>query len=472
MNIHPRGTLARAIYAKFHNDYYLDKYDTRLWYSVNKEHQFSYHSTFVHLVEPDGNTLMWLEKAKDSSTNIWMHLWHAFARIALQFFMTQTDINGFLKRGSMFILSEQQFALMLSHGGFNTVQYQRLSFLDIGAGDGEISAILLKALRNMNPEVIVDALATEASWTMRERLKKRNFHVLENLDHLQNVHLISCLNVLDRCIDPIQLLEDIYRILSPNGRVIIALVLPYMHYVECNSSHQPLRPLMSHWPEKAKHYSFESEAAIFFKVLENLGFKIEAWTKAPYLCEGDLRQSYYWLIDLVVIASKVTTMPPKFDPTEVKLVYLRCVGGEVGATSSLAPKIGPLGLSPKKVGDDIAKATSDWKGLKITVCLTIQNRQASISVVPSAASLIIKALKEPPRDRKKQKNIKHSGNITFDDILSIARTMRPRSMARKLEGTCKEILGTAQSVGCTVDSRPPHDIIDDINSGAIEVPAE
>jgi len=165
-------------------------------------------------------------------------------------------------------------------------------------------------------------------------------------------------------------------------------------------------------------------------------------------------------------------MPPKFDPTEVKLVYLRCVGGEVGATSSLAPKIGPLGLSPKKIGDDIAKATGDWKGLKITVCLTIQNRQASITVVPSAASLIIKALKEPPRDRKKVKNIKHSGNITFDDILAIARTLRPRSMARELGGTCKEILGTAQNIGCTIDGRPPHDIIDDINSGAVEVPAE
>lgn len=62
--------------------------------------------------------------------------------------------------------------------------------------------------------------------------------------------------------------------------------------------------------------------------------------------------------------------------------------------------------SPKKVGDDIAKATGDWKGLKITVCLTIQNRQAAISVVPSAASLIIKALKEAPRDRKKVKNSK------------------------------------------------------------------
>ena len=164
-------------------------------------------------------------------------------------------------------------------------------------------------------------------------------------------------------------------------------------------------------------------------------------------------------------------MPPKFDPNEVKFVYLRCVGGEVGATSSLAPKIGPLGLSPKKVGDDIAKATGDWKGLKITVQLRIQNRQATISVVPSAASLIIRALKEPPRDRKKVKNIKHSGNITFDDIMAISRTMRPRSMARELKGTTKEILGTAQSVGCTIDGRAPHDIIDDINSGVIEVPA-
>ncbi|ELK32940.1 60S ribosomal protein L12 [Myotis davidii] len=164
-------------------------------------------------------------------------------------------------------------------------------------------------------------------------------------------------------------------------------------------------------------------------------------------------------------------MPPKFDPNEIKVVYLRCTGGEVGATSALAPKIGPLGLSPKKVGDDIAKATGDWKGLRITVKLTIQNRQAQIEVVPSASALIIKALKDPPRDRKKQKNIKHSGNVTFDEIVSIARQMRHRSLARELSGTIKEILGTAQSVGCNVDGRHPHDIIDDINSGKGNCPA-
>ena len=42
------------------------------------------------------------------------------------------------------------------------------------------------------------------------------------------------------------------------------------------------------------------------------------------------------------------------------MIHLRATGGEIGASSALAPKIGPLGLSPKKVGEDIAKATGDW----------------------------------------------------------------------------------------------------------------
>lgn len=132
--------------------------------------------------------------------------------------------------------------------------------------------------------------------------------------------------------------------------------------------------------------------------------------------------------------------------TPIYAVILRAVGGEVGSASTLAPKVGPLGLSPKKVGEDIQKATMDWKGLKVTVKLTIQNRQvcseseilicafpvvdrlyvtlttrrmivimpggnidhviypniqAAVSLVPSASSMIIRALKEPPRDRKK-----------------------------------------------------------------------
>ena len=58
----------------------------------------------------------------------------------------------------------------------------------------------------------------------------------------------------------------------------------------------------------------------------------------------------------------------------------------------------------------------------------------------------------------------------MDEIYNIAREMRPRSIARKFSGTVKEILGTAQSVGCTIDGQAPHDLIDKINGGEIEVP--
>ena len=73
----------------------------------------------------------------------------------------------------------------------------------------------------------------------------------------------------------------------------------------------------------------------------------------------------------------------------------------------------------------------------MTVKLTIQNRQAQVSVVPSASSLVIRALKEPPRDRKKEKNIKHSGNIPLDEIIEIARTMKFKSLSKITQGRCQ-----------------------------------
>ncbi|KAK2090987.1 60S ribosomal protein L12 [Saguinus oedipus] len=137
----------------------------------------------------------------------------------------------------------------------------------------------------------------------------------------------------------------------------------------------------------------------------------------------------------------------KFDLSEFKIVYLRYTRGEVSVMSALAPKISPLGLSPKKVGDVIAKATGDWKGLRLTLKLIIQNRQAQTDVAPSASALIIKALK---------------GTIV---------RQKETEKARELSGTIKGILGTAQSVGCQADGCHPHDVTDDINSAVVECPA-
>ncbi|KAL5064399.1 hypothetical protein RYX36_026136 [Vicia faba] len=77
-----------------------------------------------------------------------------------------------------------------------------------------------------------------------------------------------------------------------------------------------------------------------------------------------------------------STMPPKVDPSQVF---------EVGATNSLAPKIGPLGLSPKKIREDITKETAkDWKGLSVTVNQPCKNRRVKVAVVLFAVALVIR----------------------------------------------------------------------------------
>merc|ERR1711998_390378 len=143
------------------------------------------------------------------------------------------------------------------------------------------------------------------------------------------------------------------------------------------------------------------------------------------------------------INKKVVTlaMPPKaaIDPNEKRYIYLKVVGGEIAAAASLAPKCGPLGLPPKKVGEDIQKAPLQWKGIKIYVEIMVQNRQCFVTVLPTAAPLILQALKEPPRDRKKVKNVVHT-KVKFDDIVEIAKKLRPKSYAASFAGTVKEVL--------------------------------
>ena len=68
--------------------------------------------------------------------------------------------------------------------------------------------------------------------------------------------------------------------------------------------------------------------------------------------------------------------------------------------------------------------------------------------------------------------VQHKGNVPFDEIVKIARIMRPRSLAKKFQGTILEILGTAQSVGCTVEGEDPHDLIDQIKDGDFATPEE
>ena len=92
------------------------------------------------------------------------------------------------------------------------------------------------------------------------------------------------------------------------------------------------------------------------------------------------------------------------------------------------------------------------------ICCTLSISTLSLLSIPSTALL------------PSPSSVQHTGSISLEDVYSIARTMRPRSIAKEFLGTVKETLGMAQSVGCKVEGKHSHDWIDTVNEGTLEVP--
>merc|ERR1712093_938457 len=112
-------------------------------------------------------------------------------------------------------------------------------------------------------------------------------------------------------------------------------------------------------------------------------------------------------------------------------------------------------------------------GMSVVVKIEIEmpQRKTTVTVIPSASALIIKALKEPPKDKNSDEPVVHDGNLTLEDIVDIAKVMRTRSLAKEFSGTVMEILGTAFSIGCTVDGESPKAVQEKVKSGKIDLSA-
>ena len=135
--------------------------------------------------------------------------------------------------------------------------------------------------------------------------------------------------MLDRCDKPITLLKKIKKSLIKDGLLIVALVLPFKPYVEYNRGNkpsenlfdmstarsetcvQPIEPITngtaSNGNNTCSHMNkINQEINILVDtVFKPLGFELVKFSKIPYLCEGNLAQSFYFLIDYLFVFKSV-----------------------------------------------------------------------------------------------------------------------------------------------------------------------
>ncbi|KAM9462256.1 protein-L-histidine N-pros-methyltransferase isoform 2-T2 [Clarias gariepinus] len=246
------------------------------------------HPLFVqsHL---DNDTQTFLERSVEKSGWVFTQLYHSVFSTIFSPVISRTSINGLLGRGSMFVFSQDQFRQLLQI----SPDWKGERLLDLGAGDGGVTEV-------MSPH-FKEVYATEVSLPMRWQLQRKNYKLLE-IDDWQNTDfqydIISCLNLLDRCDKPLELLRDIKKALLPvTGRLILAVVLPFQPYVE----------IRGRWERPAEHVHVkgrtweEQVKDLSEDIFHSVGFEVEAVTRLPYLCEGDMYQDYYVLDDAVFV---------------------------------------------------------------------------------------------------------------------------------------------------------------------------
>ncbi len=151
------------------------------------------------------------------------------------------------------------------------------------------------------------------------------------------------------------------------------------------------------------------------------------------------------------------------------IVKALVTGGSASGGPPIGPAVGPTGINIKDVVDEVNAKTMVFKGLTVPVRIECdpETKQFEIFVeTPSTASLL---LKELGAEKGSSTNLEQRiGDLTLEQVMSVARAKKEIYMDRTFKKSVKSVLGTALSIGATVEGEDPRIIQKKIDEGAYD----
>lgn len=141
-------------------------------------------------------------------------------------------------------------------------------------------------------------------------------------------------------------------------------------------------------------------------------------------------------------------------------------GGEATAGPPLGPALGPIGVNILQVVNTINEKTKDFPGMKVPVKVEVDTttKQFTVEVgVPPTAALIIKESGVTKGSGTAGTN--YVGDITMETAIKIAKMKIDSSYANDIQGAVKEVIGSCQSIGMTIEGKPAKDIYSEVSAG-------
>ena len=144
-------------------------------------------------------------------------------------------------------------------------------------------------------------------------------------------------------------------------------------------------------------------------------------------------------------------------------------GGEATGGPPIGPALGPLGVNIMGVVNKINELTAEYEGTKVPVDVTLDTDTKEFAVkvgMLSTYALVTQVLdiaKGSPTP-----NTEYVGDLSFDQLVEIARRKREGLLGATLRSAVKEVLGSCLSMGVTVDGKPAKEVFALMEAGSYE----
>ena len=152
-----------------------------------------------------------------------------------------------------------------------------------------------------------------------------------------------------------------------------------------------------------------------------------------------------------------------------EVIELLVEGGKAKPSQTIISKLDSYKIKAEDVFKEINEKTKEYQGEKVKVKILI-NKGYEIKIsAPSVASLIKKELgievaKITPEEKAAGKT--SVGNLSFEQIVKIAKIKFDDLLVKDLKTAVKVVLGTANSLtGVLVENKRPKEIIKEIDEG-------
>lgn len=148
------------------------------------------------------------------------------------------------------------------------------------------------------------------------------------------------------------------------------------------------------------------------------------------------------------------------------IIKLLVDAGDMKPNPVISQKIGPLGLNLGKIIQDVNKATSQFKGIKVPVTLDVdtKTRNFKVEVSTPPTSELLKKEFGLEKGSGEPGNIKVA-NAAIEQIIAIAKTKQSAMLTEDFKKVVKNIIGTCVSLGILVENKTAKEIEKEVDEG-------